>query len=111
MVSLYQFESKVGLTSPYQLDVGMASPPISPQGASRMTGGILRGRAHGNVFNHADGGDEIHVGPRKGKVFVYQSPRDPMAHKPDMSITSEVTPQLKPILKSLARRFSPVRSE
>lgn len=94
----------------------MASPPVSPnrndlQGASRMTGGIFRGRAYGNVFNRADGEDEVHVEPRKGKVLVYQSPRDPMAHKPDMSITLEVTSQLKPVLKTLARRYSPVRSK
>jgi hypothetical protein len=94
----------------------MASPPASPprnvlQGASRTTGGVLRGRALGNVFNHADGGDNIYVGPRKGKVLVYQSPKDPMNQKPDMSITSEVTPRLKPVLKSLARKYSPVRSK
>jgi len=110
--------SNMDKTYQYVLDVHMASPPATPsasrdalQGASRMTGGILRGRALGNVFNHADGEDEIQVVPRKGKVFIYQSPQDPMAHKPDMSIVSEVTPQLKPILKTLARKYSPVRSE
>lgn len=92
------------------LDVRMDSPPISPQGASRMTGGVLRGRALGNVFNYADGKDEPHVGPRKGKVLVYQSPRDPTTHKPDMSITSDVSSQLKPVLKTLGRKYSPVRS-
>jgi hypothetical protein len=98
------------------IDVRMASPPVSPprnalQGASRTTGGVLRGRAYGNVFNRADGDEEIHVRPRKGKVLVYQSPRDPITHKPDMSITSDVTPRLKPILKTLARGYSPVRSK
>lgn len=98
------------------VDVHMVSPPVSPprialQGASRMTGGILRGRAYGNVFNHADGEDEICFEPRKGKVLVYHLPRDPMTHKSDMSITSEVTSQLKPVLKTLARKYSPVRSK
>ena len=88
----------------------MASPPVSPprialQGASRMTGGVLRGRAYGNVFNHADGEDNTHIGPRMGKVLVYQSPKDPSTHKPDMSITSEVTSQLKPVLKKVARNI------
>src|ERR1700679_1237244 len=97
-------------------DVPMISPPVSPprdvlQGASRTTGGVLRGRAYGNVFNHADVEDERHVGPRKGKVLVYQSHKDPMIHKADMSITLEVTSQLKPVLKSLARKYSPVRSK
>ena len=91
-------------------------PPISYsrdalQGASRMTGGILRGRALGNVFNHADGEDQVHLVPRKGKVLVFQSPRDPMTNKPDMSIMSEVSPRLKPVLKTLARKYSPVRSK
>jgi hypothetical protein len=98
------------------IDVHMVSPPVSPprdilQGASRTTGGVLRGRALGNVFNHADDKDNIYVGPRKGKVLVYQSPKDPMDHKPDMSITLEVAPRLKPVLKSIARKYSPVRSE
>ena len=90
----------------------MASPPRHAlQGASRMTGGVLRGRAYGNVFNHADGEDETYAAPCKGKVLIYQSPRDPKNNKPDTSITSEVTPQLKPVLKKLARRFSPVSSK
>ena len=98
------------------LDVHMVSPPVSPprialQGASRMTGGVLRGRAYGNIFNHADGEDEIRLEPRKGKVLVYHLPRDPTIHKPDMSITSEVTSQLKPVLTTLARKYSPVRSK
>ena len=53
----------------------MASPPPSQAGqselpflislafelggASRVTGGVLRGRAHGNVFNHADADEAI----------------------------------------------------
>ena len=76
-----------------------------------MTGGVLRGQAFGNVFNHADGKDNIYIGPRKGRVLIYQSPKDPMNHKLDMSITSEVTSQLKPVLKSLAWRYSPVWSK
>ena len=59
----------------YKLDVRMASPPsIDASGASQTTGGILCGRAYGNVFNHADGPDSVFVGPCTGKVFVYQSP-------------------------------------
>lgn len=89
----------------------MESPPPVLQGASRTTGGILRGRAQGNVFNYADDTHEPYIAPRKGKVFIYQSPRDPKTTKADISITSEVTPHLKPVLKTLARRFSPVSSK
>ena len=94
----------------YKSDVHMASPPpIRAEGASRSTGGILCGWAVGNVLNHADGLDEVYVAPRKGKVYIYQSPRDPI-NKSETSIPSEVTPQLRPVLKTLARRFSPVSS-
>ena len=85
----------------------MASPPVSPprialQGASRTTGGVSHGWAYGNVFNHADDEEAIHLEPCKGKVLVYHLPRDPTIHKPDMSITLDVTSQLKPVLKTLA---------
>jgi hypothetical protein len=57
------------------VDVHMASSsPISAYGASQTTGGISRGQAHGNVFNHADGADPISVAPRMEKVYVYKSP-------------------------------------
>ena len=53
----------------------MASlPAMDANGASCTTGGILHGRAQGNVFNHADVADQVHVGPHMGKFFVYQSP-------------------------------------
>ena len=93
----------------------MASPPTSPsrvllQGASRTTGGVLRGRALGNVFNYADDDKVVDKVPRKGKVHVYMSQRDPTVNKPDMTLTAEVTPMLNPVLKSLARSYSPLRS-
>ena len=76
-----------------------------------MTISCARGQAHGNVFNHADGPDPVFVGPRTGKVFVYQSPRVPDPNKSETSIKCEVTPQIKPVLKALAQRFSPVSSK
>ena len=42
---------------------------------------------------------------------IYTLPKDPNAHKPDMTVMSEVTPTLKPVLKALARNYSPVHSE
>ena len=45
-------------TPRHDRDVQMTSPVHSPslglQGASRITGGLFRGRAQGNVFNFAD---------------------------------------------------------
>ena len=85
----------------------MASPPaMDANGASHTTGGILRGWAQANVFNHADVADQVHVGPHMGKVFVYQSPQVPDSKSSETSIKCEVTPQLKPVLKALAWRFS-----
>ena len=59
----------------YKLDVHMASPPaMDANGTLCTTGEILCGQAQGNVFNHADVADQVHVGPHMGKFFVYQSP-------------------------------------
>ena len=63
------------------------------------------------MFNLADGAGESYAAPWKGKVLIYQSPQDPKTNKADLSITCEVTPRLKPILKTLPRRFSPVSSK
>ena len=107
------FFGKFLLFMHYRLDVHMASPPpIDPSGASQTTGDILHGWAHGNVFNHADSADPVFVGPHTGKVFVYQSPQVPDPKKSETSIKCEVTlPQIKPVLKALAWRFSPVSSK
>ena len=94
----------------------MNSPPASPPqfdlaGASRVTGGILRGRAYGNVYNHADAETMIDLESRMGKIHVYTSQVDPTLTKPDMVFKHKVTSKLKPILKSLAQGYSPVRSK
>jgi hypothetical protein len=99
----------------YKLDVRMKSPPASPPriesgGASRVTGGILRGRAYGNVYNHADVGMMFDSETRMGKIHVYTTRVDPTLAKPYMVLKHKVTPKLKPILKALARGYSPVRS-
>ena len=101
----------------YKLDVRMNSPPTSPprfelNGASQVTGGILRGRAYGNIFNHADAETEFCLEPWMGKVHIYRSLTiDPTLAKPDMVFKHKVTPKIKPILKALARGYSPVRSK
>ena len=94
----------------------MNSPPASPPrfdlgGASRVTGGILRGRAYGNVYNHADTKTMFDPESRMGKIHVYMTRVDPALVKPDMVLKHKVTPKLKPILKSLAQGYSPVRSK
>jgi len=110
------------------LDIHMQSPPVSPsrkhvqrsdtspavdlQGASRTTGGILRGRAQGNVFNNADAELALDYGleRRVGRVQVYTAYADPTTVKPDMELKHEVTPKLTKVLKVLSRKYSPIRS-
>ena len=101
------------------LDIRMHSPEL--QGASRISGGILRGRAHGNVFNFADVTDVLKQDPdyrmaSKGKVYIYSSSSNPTALSPEMMkpmatvkvITSET---IAPMLQQVTHRFSPVRSK
>ena len=92
----------------------MNSPPVSPcfelDGASQVTGGILCGRAYGNVYNHADAEMTFDLESQMGKVQVYTTCADLTLTKPDMVLKHKVTPKLKPILKALAWGHSPVHS-
>lgn len=93
----------------------MASPPHSPshnrQGASRTTGGILRGRAHGNVFNFGDSGDFQPTESIVGKVYLYDSRVDPTGSKPKSAFKLRVTTSLGTVLSKLAEKDSPVSRE
>ncbi|KAF8229151.1 hypothetical protein L208DRAFT_1288055, partial [Tricholoma matsutake] len=92
----------------------MASPPGTPsrhelQGASRITGGILRGHAQGNVYNIADRIEyEGDISPTTGKVFVFWSHGNPDTSEPYMTLSHHVTPTLGPVLKKLGIQYSPV---
>jgi hypothetical protein len=102
----------------------MHSPDSSPkrlQGASRISGGILRGRAQGNVFNFADATDVLGQGPRhgtasRGRVYVYSSSfnpttLDPEQMKPMATVKVLTSETIAPMLQQVTRRFSPVRSK
>ena len=103
------------------VDVQMSSPPRvgvnSLQGASRVSGGIVRGQALGNKLNHAD--LELLNQPAlpntKGTVNVYTSITsvrgDPIAMKPSMTIQIPVNSTLGPILSKLGSLYSPVEHE
>ena len=102
------------------LDIKMHSPPITPprpHGSSRMTGGIFRGSALGNTLNAADFDDVADVlHPIHGKVLVYSSNQDPAnlsIHdmKPSAFIKHNVTPSIELVLKKVADKYSPIRSE
>jgi hypothetical protein len=77
-----------------------------------MTGGILCGRAHGNVFNFADATTTIEdQGPVMGKVHIYREHEDPNKSKPYMTMKHEVTTKLAPVLEGLASDYSPFKSK
>lgn len=99
----------------------MNSPENSPphlRGASRIFGGFARGRALGNVDNIADAHDVAfdNLGPIMGKVYLYFCNTDPgqfnaTSVKPTSTVKCTVGPTVGPVLKTIARKFSPVRSE
>ena len=99
----------------------MQSPSNTPprlRGSSRVVGGYARGRALGNVFNLADANsmDIDDLGPIMGKVFLYFSNDDPAQFnlgsiKPSGTVKCAVTPTVGPVLKVVARKFSPIRGE
>src|ERR1700676_3008792 len=86
------------------------TPSIDLQGASRVTGGILHGRAQGNVFNNADADIALDPGFKHcvGQVQVYTTYADPAITKPHMELKHQVTPKLQQVLRVLSRKYSPV---
>jgi hypothetical protein len=89
-------------------------PPVPPEGSSRVTGGVLRGRAVGNVLNLPDTSEliqDIPV-PAKGTVRLYSDlSHQPSTHQPILTMKTDAKPTLGPILQKLARSYSPVRSK
>jgi len=101
------------------LDVKMSSP-ISLQGASRTTGGILRGNAYGNKLNHADferdedpGGFMLIKPKQVFKIFIYVQYGDVlvMSWVPDFAsqdpitvfISNAISPLTQPLLEKAAQ--------
>ncbi|KAK2464071.1 hypothetical protein APHAL10511_003901 [Amanita phalloides] len=90
-------------------DIDMASPP--PEGSSRVTGGILRGRAIGNVLNLPDADDMVEPAiPAKGTVKLFSDlALKPSQHKPAFTFSTRAESSLGPVLERLGRFYSPVR--
>lgn len=95
----------------------MISPPSSPppalHGSSRTTGGSTHGHATGNVFNFADAGDDDNLETpvlRTGKVHTYNSLVDPIEVKPFRVLKVDVQFSMAPVLKSIAKKWSPIES-
>ena len=96
----------------------MDSPPRLLCGASRVVGGIAHGCALRNIFNLADASDAAlnDLGPTMGKVYLYFCNVDPgqldlASVKPSGTVNCAVSPMVGPILKRVARKFSPIQGE
>ena len=82
------------------------------QGASSVTGGVLRGRAQGNVYNMADHMEATDFAKRvTGRVHVFRLHGNPENMEPYLMVKTEVTNTLGPILEKLGVQYSPVRSK
>ena len=88
------------------------TPSPDLQGASRTTGGVLRGRAAGNVLNIADTASIFtatdHGQAITGRVLVYENKTD---NEPAFTMKHLVTSDLRPILTRLAEKHPPIRSK
>ncbi|KAF8952537.1 hypothetical protein BDZ97DRAFT_1930684 [Flammula alnicola] len=87
---------------------------FSLQGASRITGGIFRGRAAGNAPNMADFGStktSDNLGYVRGMLFMYTSPSsvgalDIAITKVDFQIRCEVTEDVMELVTEILKRDS-----
>ncbi|KIM38573.1 hypothetical protein M413DRAFT_30115, partial [Hebeloma cylindrosporum] len=102
------------------IDLSHLAPPERPEpanGSSRSTGGILRGRALGNSFNIGDPIDNVpqDVTPlangRINVTIVQQPPTDLVIENPTshLNVKSPCYDTLGPLLKKVAKSYSPVR--
>jgi len=104
------------------MDLSNLAPPekeAPAHGSSRSTGGILRGCALGNAFNIGDPFDDVpqDVAPlSRGRVnvtIVQQPPSDVIIENPTshLKVGSPCYDTLGPLLKKVAKSYSPVRSK
>jgi len=96
------------------LDMDMPSSRFELQGSSQTTGGIFRGRAHGNRLNKADfAEEEDSLVSIVGKVYLYVTLQDAaqwnLATMNRQVIKHEVTNSLVAVLQEIGDRHSPVR--
>ena len=104
------------------IDLSNLAPPetqVPAHGSSCSTGGILRGRAIGNSFNI---GDSIYDAPQEvrplsnGRInitIVQQPPSDIVINNATshLNVKSPCFETLGPLLKKVAKSYSPVRSK
>ncbi|KAK2464062.1 hypothetical protein APHAL10511_003932 [Amanita phalloides] len=79
------------------------------QGASSTSGGVIRGKAYGNVLSHQDMPEiqgEV-VKPVKGEVRVFTSLIDPTNIKPTLIVKVNTDPNLVQVLKQIKKKYTP----
>ena len=109
---------------PIDVDIRMQSPQNTPpkaHGASRTTGGSIRGQATGNFLNAADFSSakkDDYIGPVRGQINLYLSTDDPAQLSPESltpfaRVPYDYAPKtpIASVLEKVARRYSPVRSK
>jgi hypothetical protein len=93
--------------------------PLPLMGSSRTSGGIFRGRARGNLPNHADLSTVNHEfeGPVKGEVNLYLTDQYPRNVKfeflrgdSELVVIVNVVDRMAPILDTVAHKFPIIRS-
>jgi len=108
----------------FLLHIDLANlPPLERQppanGSSRSTGGIIRGHALGNAPNIGDPFDDVQQDVRplsRGRVnvtIVQHPPEDIVIENPTshLKVMSPCYETLAPLLKKVAKSYSPVRSK
>jgi hypothetical protein len=97
--------------------MSLAAQPL--MGSSRTSGGVLRGRARGNIPNHADftTTDLERQSPVKGEVYLYlteQYPRnvkfESLKGDSELVVVVKVVESFAPILDMVSRKFSIIQS-
>jgi hypothetical protein len=111
VVSAPNEEVSKEVTGDINEDAPTSTPP--PQGSSRVTGGVLRGRAVGNVLNLPDAPDILEDSiPKEGTLKLYSDlSQHPSTHGPVLTMKTKAHGSLKPILQKLVKCYSPVKSK
>ena len=83
------------------------------QGASCTSGGVIRGKASGNVLSHADAPEilEQKIKSVKGEVRLFTSLVDPTNLKPVLIVKTNIDTNLALVLKQMRKKYLPIEGE
>jgi hypothetical protein len=85
----------------------------SLQGASCTSGGVIRGKALGNVLSHEDAPEVFaeQVKSVKGEIRVFTSLVDPINLKPVFIVKVYPDPSLVQVLKQMGKKYKQLESK